>query len=578
MVRFGSVFRKKLTLFSLLLLCGNALADTSPWQLIAHTHSDSSASLSWRMPLDTNQWAGFRVFRDDIEIGTTQSTVFVDQALTPNTGYRYYVTAILQDGSESAPSNADEIRTLINGDNDGLRNGSAPTGGGNARLRDFCGVNRVDRVSNESLDTCLKSLLDANALPQHVEDIRAFVARLRREEDRDLIALGQRLFHSKALSQNTDTSCSSCHHPTLGCGGDGLSLPIGVNAVAPEILGPGRSDGNALPTVPRHSQAVCNVGLWQQGVFWDRRISMRDDATVRTEERAVTREVNNSSNPSLLMAQAYFPLTAAAEMGDPSGFETPQDYREHLVGNLSDAWQPLFEDAFGSESISMENVARAIAAYEKSALFIDNAFFDYVEGDLSELSDVQKRGALVFYTYGTCNNCHRGALFSPETNRPPAFPQIGTGTGDNGADIARYRVPSLLNIALTAPYGHAGQFETLERVIAHYMDIHQSINGYFDTGEVCQLSQFAYLGDTCQEVLAPNGLANSLEALELGGFANLVTALDEDEVSWLVAFLHSLTDESAMAGSPEIRALTPDRDGGPDGLQLDATDKDGNPL
>ena len=90
--------------------------------------------------------------------------------------------------------------------------------------------------------------------------------------------LGMKLFYSKALSLNFDSACVSCHHPLLG-GGDNLSLPIGTEAVDPDLLGPGRRHKNTGvstydggPTVPRNAPTTFNAALADVGQFWDNRI------------------------------------------------------------------------------------------------------------------------------------------------------------------------------------------------------------------------------------------------------------------------------------------------------------------
>ena len=92
-----------------------------------------------------------------------------------------------------------------------------------------------------------------------------------------LFELGKELFFSKALSMDLDVACASCHHPLLG-GGDALSQPVGVDALDPDLLGPGRThDGNRLldeladgaPNVPRNSPTTFNLQFYDRSMFWD---------------------------------------------------------------------------------------------------------------------------------------------------------------------------------------------------------------------------------------------------------------------------------------------------------------------
>ncbi|WP_281558042.1 cytochrome c peroxidase [Thalassomonas sp. RHCl1] len=582
-----------LSLF-LLITAKEAYAETDiqPQQLIVNTLSASEISLSWQAPQDSATVKEYLIFRNGEQVATTQETTFVDTELNANSSYSYYIVATDEQSAPGEPSNSDTATTLVSNDNDGLNNGSVITLV-NLNLRNVCGVRTIADVPAENLDSCLDQVIEAFTLKESVEDIRAFVARLRRQEDPALVDLGMRLFHSKSLSQNNDTACSSCHHPAIGCGSDGLSLPIGVDADNPDLLGPGRADGNTVPLVGRHSPQICNSALWVHSMFWDQRIVLEDFRTdpvgqvstkeIRTPERDVTRsmaaEVDSADPLRLLIAQAHFPVTAAEEMGDTTGFDSPQSYRNHIATKLTTDWKDEFNQVYGSEDVTFMRTARALAAYEASFLFIDNPFFDYVGGDRDSLTEDEKRGALFFYTGAGCSNCHDGALFTPDRTRPPLYPQIGANAVADGNNQEQFRMPSLLNVGLTAPYGDKGVFPTLERVIEHYSNTHQSLLDYYENNETCDLPQFQHLSDEECESVVGGGKEYILARMETDGTIDAPTPnFTEQEVAYLAAFLHSLTDKSAMAGSNEINALIPPRDGGPDGNQLDAEDKDGNPL
>ena len=135
------------------------------------------------------------------------------------------------------------------------------------------GSSAVNNTNNEDLDAKLVSLIDNlkltgdPSLSRNLPDI-----------SEPLPQLGKLLFFSKALSGNQDAACVSCHHPMLG-GGDDLSLAIGVAAINPDQLGPGRiHDPFALgwdggPTMPRNVPTVFNLGMHDQAMFWDGRVN-----------------------------------------------------------------------------------------------------------------------------------------------------------------------------------------------------------------------------------------------------------------------------------------------------------------
>ena len=88
--------------------------------------------------------------------------------------------------------------------------------------------------------------------------------------DEPMAQLGKKLFFTKALSGDKDVACATCHIPSLG-GGDELSVSIGVGAVDPEWLGPGRAHPSGGPTVPRNAPTTFNIAMWDSVLFMDGR-------------------------------------------------------------------------------------------------------------------------------------------------------------------------------------------------------------------------------------------------------------------------------------------------------------------
>lgn len=294
---------------------------------------------------------------------------------------------------------------------------------------------------------------------------------------------------------------------------------------------------------------------------------------------------------------------------------TNEDVRDHLAARLGDYgagageldlnnWLAEFQDAYFSnapatELVTFDNIAHAIGEYERSATFADHDFARYVAGDTDALSIQQKRGAILFFTPadqggGGCAGCHAGDLFSDGEHSLVAFPQIGPGKGDGqGDDFGReretgsiddryrFRTPSLLNVATTAPYGHAGAYETLGEVLRHYNNPRGTVDGFFERGGWCDLEQFDDLADC--ETLYPDAEAASDLALATlrrernqGNARFEQTNLNGQERADIVAFLNALTDP-CVTDRECIGAWIPDGDG-PDGRQVIATDGAGNPL
>ena len=476
-----------------------------------------------------------------------------------------------------------------------------------------------DLDDNDPIDVELRALIDAQGLLGDAAFNRTLPS-----IDEPLPQLGRALFFSKSLGGDLDSACVTCHHPFLG-GADQLALPVGVSAVDPDLLGPGREHTSTIPNVPRNSPTVFNTGLWDAGLFWDSRVeSFGKEAFangavsgIRTPDTAFG-VADTDAGANLATAQARFPVTSNEEMrGDT--FESGQNnaaVRNHLAARIggygigagelgTTTWLTLFQDALGLDGdaeslITFENIALAIGEYERSMVFVDNPFSAYIAGDNDALTTEQKNGAILFYTDvdeggGGCANCHSGDRFTDELHHVIAFPQIGHGKGDgldddfgreretgDDADRYRFRTPSLLNVVVTAPYGHAGAYATLDEVLDHYNNPGNTVDNFFASGGVCQLDQFAVIGD-CDE-LYPNAEANTQLALDKlaqerqdGESLFLAPDLNGDERDAIVAFLESLTDPCVL----ERACLSPwvaDPEADPDGHQLDAIDAGGDLL
>ncbi|WP_017221605.1 cytochrome-c peroxidase [Moritella dasanensis] len=445
--------------------------------------------------------------------------------------------------------------------------------------------------------------------------------------DSPLANLGKKLFFSQSLGGNFDTACASCHHPTQG-GADALSLPIGVEAINPHVLGQGRENSGGIPVIPRNSPTIFNVALWDSSLFWDSRIeSLGKENNQNGAASGISTPdsgfgiADSNAGSNLVTAQARFPVTSAEEM-KTTDFENGSSndvIRHHLAARLGDydegagdlsrnEWLSEFETAFNSnvdaeDLLTFENTAEAIGEYERSMVFINSPWRDYLDGDMSALTEQQKQGALLFFDApdeggAGCSACHSGPLLSDERHNIVAFPQIGVGKGDGNnsdddfgreqvtgdeQDRYNFRTPSLLNIAATAPYGHAGTFDSLERVVRHYNNPTRSIDDYADDNEWCQLAQFDNVANCTN--LYPNVRENGELALDKldderqEGTSRLPNInLNNDEVDQLVAFLNSLTDpciEERECLAPWIANDTTDN---PDDQVLIATDVNDSPL
>jgi cytochrome c peroxidase len=214
------------------------------------------------------------------------------------------------------------------------------------------------------------------------------------------------------------------------------------------------------------------------------------------------------------------------------------------------------------QSFSFEHAARAIVAFEKEAWTKTNSPFDrYLARDDNALSPAAKRGASVFFgNKARCASCHFGPLLGSQSFANAGVPQLGPGTGsaaplDLGVGetfgFAHYefafRVPSLRNVALTAPYMHIGAYATLEAVVEHYNDVPKSLREY----DVSQLDP------ALRTSVHGSGVTIGAILGTLDGRLRHPLGLTGAELGDLVAFLESLTDPAARDLSSLIPATVP---------------------
>ncbi len=427
--------------------------------------------------------------------------------------------------------------------------------------------------------------------------------------------LGKKLFFTKGLGGDDDSACVTCHHPSLG-GGDGLSLSIGVGAESPDLLGPGRfHDVDAVgglydggPTVPRNAPTTFNIAMWDQALFHDGRVESLgktagangdDGVGIRTPDSDFGVADPNAVNDTLAAAQSRFPVTSPEEM---HGFSLPDQntndkIRDALALKLAGDvdWVAEFETAFGAPAtITYTLIAEAIGEYERSQVFVTSPWKAYVEGDAAAISESAKHGAMLFFESiedggANCTSCHSGDFFTDEQYHVLATPQIGRGKGDyNGiltnddfgrfreskvaTDMYRFRTPSLLNVEVTGPWGHAGAYTTLENMVRHMLNPAEAIANYdfsqLDSNANIQFSNMHTNTQFALDQLAVNRTNNVAEVHQ-----NIV--FTDDDVTDLVEFLKALTDPCVKDRSCLAPWIPDTADTGPDGLQLNAIDNTG---
>lgn len=250
---------------------------------------------------------------------------------------------------------------------------------------------------------------------------------LQQKLDAKKVALGDRLFHDKRLSKDNSMSCASCHGLSQG-GVDRLQFSIGIKGAKGPINAP----------------TVFNSSLnFRQ--FWDGRANSLEE-------------------------QAAGPVHNPKEMGS--------NWAEVLAKLTQDnSLVAQFKEVYPN-GVQAKNIADAIATFERS-LITPNARFDkYLRGETSALNADEVKGYALFKKYG-CVACHQGVNVGG--NMFQSFGVMGDYFGKRGnlteADLGRYnvtknaadkhvfKVPTLRNVALTAPYFHDGSAKTLNEAV-----------------------------------------------------------------------------------------------------------------
>jgi cytochrome c peroxidase len=247
------------------------------------------------------------------------------------------------------------------------------------------------------------------------------------------VYLGRLLFYEPRLSANNTLSCGSCHEQKRAFT-DGKPFSEGVDHV---------------PT-PRNSMSLANV-LWTRKFFWDGRVTGLEE-------------------------QAAVPLTNPHEMGQSLIVSAKK---------LADSKQypALFKIVYGDEAITGDRIVKAIAQFERTLISADSKYDQYLRGAYQPTPQ-ELRGMELFNQSpqpekgirgANCGHCHGGVKTYNELFHNNGLDSIPKDNGIEAlsglaSDRGRFKVPTLRNIALTAPYMHDGRFKTLAEVVDHYSD------------------------------------------------------------------------------------------------------------
>jgi cytochrome c peroxidase len=245
------------------------------------------------------------------------------------------------------------------------------------------------------------------------------------EHAADKVNLGKQLYFDPRLSSDNTVSCATCHDPAKGWS-NGEPVATGIR---------GQKGGRSAPT-------IINAG-YQHFQFWDGRALK-------------------------LEGQALGPIQNPIEM------DMKLDVLVEKLNQIP-GYRKQFHAVYGTDA-TPENIAKSIAAFERTVLSGDAPYDRFKAGDKNALSAAAQRGFEVFFNKAHCSACHQGSNFTDG-----AFHNLGVSIDHPEPDIGRqaetkllgdrgsFKTPTLREIARTAPYMHDGSLKTLEDVVDYYV-------------------------------------------------------------------------------------------------------------
>ncbi|GAA4460709.1 cytochrome c peroxidase [Nemorincola caseinilytica] len=241
----------------------------------------------------------------------------------------------------------------------------------------------------------------------------------------DGFVLGRKLFYDVRLSRDSSISCGSCHQQFASFANLGHDVSHGV----------------ANKVGIRNSPGLANMA-WHTSFFWDGGVNHLENQPINP--------IQNPVEMDLPMADVVTRVKMAA------------DYKE------------MFIRAFGDELVNSQRIFKAMAQFMGTMVSDDSKYDKYSRGEAGGTFTEQELRGLELVRRN-CATCHKEPLFSDFSFRNNGLSPV-IGVNDSGrahithdaADLYKFKVPSLRDVAVTAPYMHDGRIKTLEDVVEHY--------------------------------------------------------------------------------------------------------------
>ncbi|WP_051686465.1 cytochrome-c peroxidase [Vibrio pacinii] len=262
-------------------------------------------------------------------------------------------------------------------------------------------------------------------------------------DDKDKVELGRYLFNDVRLSKLGNRSCALCHDPNHGWSN--------TFSKTPDIYD---------QTTTLNTPSLLNTARFSS--YFQRTKGVTDLKSSIRKPLFATQPVEMGMTEQLLIQR---------------------------LSEASNLYSPLFEQAFGSPNVTVDRALDALAKYVQQIVSTDTAYQRYLNGDETSLSFAQQQGRRLFFSQRLkCSQCHGGNLMNQPMARQPEFVNVGlyginnsdgqitypidevgleSQSGDR-SDNGRFRIPSLINVVKTGPWGHDGSFQSLNAVIDSY--------------------------------------------------------------------------------------------------------------
>ena len=352
-----------------------------------------------------------------------------------------------------------------------------------------------------ALDQELRSVLASYAFTGRIES--TVETRLGRPINQKLAAAGHMLYYDAILAIKQDNACAACHSPTAGYA-DTQSIAIGIDSNG--FVGPSR----AGPRIKRRAPTGINAVFYPKLTWSGRFESLSGDPFDNTAGFRMPEPegLTLSYFPHLLQAVACSSVTDRTALvgfkfdGDNSAIRAALAARVDGVKRYRRMFAKVYPEVSAGAPIRFDMIANALAEYEFTLVYANAPIDQYARGDLTAMSEDEKRGALLFFGKARCVECHAvsgksNEMFSDFAGHVAAVPQLtpentiatfdGPGADEdygielvthNPDDRYKFRTAPLRNIGARVSYYHNGAFTRIRTAIFHHLQVFESARNY----------------------------------------------------------------------------------------------------